>query len=113
MNGLQLDWTVSIGQIFTALGFIASLIWMAGTFRGDVRLLRMGQTIQEEGLKKQEERLSGIETKLSQLTEVVTVSARLEERIIGIRSDMSGQAVRLTAIEADIRLMHKVSRRET
>lgn len=89
---LQLDPTINYGTILQLVTMI---------FGGFVVVVQM-----RSALKYQNERLKAVETEVHDLGQVVVSAARMEERIISIRTDVTALSVRVTAAEVAVRLPH-------
>jgi len=83
------DWTVNIGQIFTALGVLIGGVYAISNVRW--------------GQEEQGRRLAGVEDELKKLSELIVANARLDERVNNLRSELTAAMLRMTALETDRR----------
>lgn len=86
---LTFDWTVNIGQIFTALGVLIGGVYAISNVRW--------------GQEEQGRRLAGVEDELKKLSELIVANARLDERVNNLRAELTTAVLRLAALETDRR----------
>lgn len=89
---MVLDPTISYGTLLQLITMI---------FGGFVVVVQM-----RAALNYQSERLNAVEAEVHELGQVVISAARMEERIISIRTDLTALSVRVTAAEVAVRLPH-------
>lgn len=80
-----IDWTVSIGNILTMVGFLGGGLLFVLTMRADIRLIS--------------QRLTEVEKDLSQITSVIVEIARQAERLTAQDRRMNDLANRLFRVE--------------
>ena len=83
------DWTVNIGQIFTALGVLIGGVYAISNVRW--------------GQEEQGRRLAAVEDELKKLSELIVANARLDERVNNLRAELTAAVLRMTALETDRR----------
>lgn len=87
---MMIDWTVSVGNILTMVGFFGGGLLFVLTMRADIKLIS--------------QRLTEVEKDLSQITNVIVEIARQSERLTAQDRRMNDISNRLFRVETRMRM---------
>lgn len=82
---MVIDYTINIGQISEILSIL---------FGGLIALARLSTELVRFG-----DRMQAAERELTKLSDVVTILARQDERLVALRAEVAAIGLRLTAVE--------------